>query len=93
MVNQDRANPLLIAAVAGLAGATVALLFAPQSGRETRRKVRESAEDAADSAKQTAQHGIERVRSAKEGISEAVKSTARKPKEEADQVITNLREE
>lgn len=93
MINQDRANPLLVAAMAGLAGAVVALLFAPQSGRETRRKIRESAEDAGENTRQKARQGVEKVRSAKDSIGEAVKSTAQKAKEEADQVIANAKEE
>jgi gas vesicle protein len=39
--------------VGGVIGAGIALLYAPQSGAETRRKIRNGAEDAQDWAKNT----------------------------------------
>ncbi|MCZ2147709.1 MAG: YtxH domain-containing protein [Bryobacterales bacterium] len=49
-MRKDRSSASLLGGflVGALAGATVMLLFAPQSGARTRRKIRRQAEDAAD---------------------------------------------
>lgn len=48
--------------VGGLIGATTALLFAPQSGQRTRRKIRHKAEDLSDRAEESVRHAAEDAR-------------------------------
>lgn len=93
MTEENRANPLLIATVAGIAGATAALLFAPRSGRETRRMIRDTTEEAKEHVKSSAQRGLDKARAVKEGVSEAVKSTAQVARDEADQIMSRQEEE
>lgn len=50
-MSTGRSNTLLAFILGGLAGAALALLYAPDSGREIRRKFREGIEDAEDWAK------------------------------------------
>ena len=47
----------------GIVGASLALLLAPQSGRETRRRIKEFAEDIKDKTKEYAEDVKERVTS------------------------------
>ena len=49
--NDDRAGSILVAlVVGGLAGAGIALLLAPQSGKRTRQQIADLAEDLKDYA-------------------------------------------
>ena len=67
MANEDRgmgAGSVFMTFVAGAAlGAGLALLLAPRSGKETREKLRELADDAVDRIKETARNAQERVMS------------------------------
>lgn len=46
MSKNNAVNVILAFTVGGLAGAGLALLFAPQSGQKTRRKIMDAVEDA-----------------------------------------------
>jgi gas vesicle protein len=72
-----------------VAGAALALLWAPASGEETRRKLQERARDGRDKAAEAARQGREFLRSQREGLSTAFErgkeafDQARGPKETA----------
>jgi gas vesicle protein len=72
-----------------IAGAAVALLVAPASGEETRRKLGEKAREGRDKAGEAARQGREFLRTQREGISTAFErgkeafDQARGPKETA----------
>jgi gas vesicle protein len=53
---EDRPNVVLISLVAGLVGAGLALLLAPRSGRETRDRLRHTAEDVKHQARDNYTH-------------------------------------
>jgi len=72
-----------------IAGAAVALLVAPASGEETRRKLGEKARESRDKAGEAARQGREFLRNQRDGISTAFErgkdafEQARGPKEPA----------
>ncbi len=45
---KGRSSALLAFLIGGVAGAAIALLYAPASGRETRKKIRDGVDDAGD---------------------------------------------
>jgi gas vesicle protein len=72
-----------------IAGAAVALLVAPASGEETRRKLSEKAREGREKASEAARHGREFLRNQRDGLSTAFErgkeafEQARGPKETA----------
>lgn len=60
------------------AGAGVALLYAPRSGKDTRKFIRRRAEDAKDSLVETGEHIKDTLVEKSEGILEAGKDAYRK---------------
>jgi gas vesicle protein len=72
-----------------IAGAAVALLVAPASGEETRRKLGERAREGRDKAAEAARHSREFIRNQREGLTSAFErgkeafDQARGPKETA----------
>lgn len=81
---------VLVAFVLGaIAGAAVALLVAPSSGEETRRKLGERAREGRDKASEAARQGREFLRNQREGLTSAFErgkeafDQARGPKETA----------
>jgi gas vesicle protein len=72
-----------------IAGAAVALLVAPTSGEETRRKLGEKAREGRDKAEEAARQGREFLRNQRDGLSTAFErgkeafEQARGPKETA----------
>jgi len=72
-----------------IAGAAVALLVAPASGEETRRKLGEKAREGRDKASEAARQGREFLRTQRDGLSTAFErgkeafDQARGPKETA----------
>ena len=61
MAGQQPSNNVTTALLAGLAGAAVALLFAPRSGQETRRQLQDRAHDMKDIAREdidSARHAV-----------------------------------
>jgi gas vesicle protein len=71
--NGSSAGTILMAfAVGALAGAAVALLYAPATGEETRRKLGERARDARDRAEEFAREGREFINRQRENVAAAV---------------------
>ena len=90
MSEERGAGGVLVAFVLGaIAGAAVALLVAPATGEETRRKLGEKAREGRDKANEAARQGREFLRNQREGISTAFErgkeafDQARGPKETA----------
>jgi gas vesicle protein len=71
--NGSSAGSVLVGfALGAIAGAAVALLMAPASGEETRRKLAAKAREGRDRAEQYAREGRDFVRSQRENIVSAV---------------------
>ena len=90
MADDRGAGGVMVAFMLGaIAGAAVALLVAPASGEETRRKLGEKAREGRDKANEAARQGREFLRNQREGLSTAFErgkeafEQARGPKETA----------
>ena len=71
--NENSSGPVLLAFVLGaVAGAAVALLYAPSSGEETRRKLANKAREGRDKAESAAREGREFLARQRENLSAAV---------------------
>jgi gas vesicle protein len=84
----SHAGSIVVAFVLGaIAGAAIALLWAPAAGEETRRKLGERARESRDKASEAARHGREFLRSQRDHLSSAFErgkeafDQARGPKE------------
>lgn len=73
------------AAVGALVGAGVALLYAPQSGRRTRGKIRRRAEDLAEQAE-------EKVERAREDARRTAEDVRRKAEESGERISQRVRD-
>ena len=90
-MSEDRgAGGVMVAFMLGaIAGAAVALLVAPATGEETRRKLGEKAREGRDKASEAARQGREFLRNQRDGLSTAFErgkdafEQARGPKETA----------
>ena len=72
MSDERGAGGVLVAFVLGaIAGAAVALLVAPATGEETRRKLGEKAREGRDKASEAARKGGEFLRNQREGLTTA----------------------
>jgi gas vesicle protein len=71
--NGNSAGSVLVGfALGAITGAAVALLFAPASGEETRRKLADKAREGRDRAEEFAREGRDYVRSHRDNIVSAV---------------------
>ena len=70
--NSNSAGVVLAFALGALAGAAVALLYAPASGEETRRKLAEKARESRERAEAMAREGREFVNRQRDNITAAV---------------------
>jgi gas vesicle protein len=71
--NSGSAGQVIVAfALGALAGAAVALLYAPASGEETRRRLAERAREGRDQAESLAREGREFIQRQRENLSNAV---------------------
>jgi len=96
MSQQSSNHTLALTVAAGLAGAGIALLFAPRTGRETRAKLRNSANDLKEqaddkmaAARDTLQDGIEQAR----GLKRRLTSKAKKAEHTAKNMGRELAKE
>jgi gas vesicle protein len=63
MKERDTSSMVLAALVSGMVGAGLAMLFAPQSGKETRAKIKVATHNASDKARQKAQEKMDYMKS------------------------------
>lgn len=71
--HENSSGPVLLAFVLGaVAGAAVALLYAPTSGEETRRKLAEKAREGREKAESVAREGRDFLARQRENLSAAV---------------------
>jgi gas vesicle protein len=73
MSERNGHSTLMISMMAGLAGAGMALLLAPRSGRETRARIKSSAADMKDKAEDKISRSTEKAREMKEKLMTVVK--------------------
>lgn len=76
---------LLSFLLGGMVGAGLALLLAPQSGPETRRKIREFADDVKDRTNDCVDQAKEKATGLYDQVKEQVTSTVEKAKEMIDE--------
>lgn len=77
MNNKDLAIGIGIGLVAGaVIGGVVALLFAPQSGKETRQMIKDKATGAVDTVKDKATEAVDIVKEKSGGVMELIKILA-----------------
>lgn len=86
MAEQAQRNPLVVPILAGLAGAGIALLFAPRSGRETRNQLETSTQESMDAARDRVNSGLAQAREMKDRLQSAAESTGRKARQEIDKL-------
>jgi gas vesicle protein len=71
--HENSSGPVLLAFVLGaVAGAAVALLYAPSSGEETRRKIAEKAREGREKAESVAREGRDFLARQRENLTAAV---------------------
>lgn len=70
---ESSSGSILVAFVLGaVAGAAIALLYAPAAGNETRRKIAEKAREGRQRAEDAVRQGAEFVRRQRESLSQAI---------------------
>ncbi|HEY8537165.1 MAG TPA: YtxH domain-containing protein [Vicinamibacterales bacterium] len=72
MSNHDSGSVLLAFVAGAIAGAAVALLFAPAAGEETRQFLSEKARESRERARAAARDGREALKRQKEQLAEAI---------------------
>jgi gas vesicle protein len=94
----QRGNSILTAVLAGLAGAAVALLVAPRSGRETRDKLKSEATELKNRANNELQktkgqidNKVSQMKDVKTRLGEALSNTADTAKTEIDETREETR--
>lgn len=90
MTERSSPNIALVTLMAGMAGAGLALLFAPRTGKDTRDKINQRSTELKDQAHDGYQHvrdtvnsGIEKTR---DSLTEAINRTGRIAKEQYDEL-------
>jgi gas vesicle protein len=78
--------------VGGLSGAVVALLFAPQSGEETRALIKDKSIELRDKAQISAEEAIARAEAAAADARARADDLARQLRERGQGVVENVRE-
>lgn len=77
--------------VGGLTGAVVALLFAPQSGVETRTVIKEKGIELRDKASQTADEALAKAKAIAEDANARYEEVAAEVKSRSQEVITSAK--
>jgi gas vesicle protein len=78
--------------VGGLSGAVVSLLFAPQSGEETRALIRDKSIELRDMASQTAEEALARAEAAAAEARSRAEDLAREARARAEDLAEEVRE-
>jgi gas vesicle protein len=78
--------------VGGLSGAVVALLFAPQTGEETRALIKDKSIELRDKAQQTAEEALARAEATAQEARARADELARQLKERGQEVYEDVRE-
>jgi gas vesicle protein len=93
MSDRDEFGAFLVGfIVGGLTGAVVALLFAPQSGEETRALIKDKSIELRDRASQTAEEALARAEAAAAEARARADELARQLRERGQQVYEDVRE-
>jgi gas vesicle protein len=92
MADRTAPNTLVVSLLAGLAGATVALLFAPRSGRETREMLHEKADklkhrtqEGLDTARNKVERGVESAKDMKDHLTTTIANSGRRARERMEE--------
>lgn len=93
MSDRDEFGAFLVGfIVGGLSGAVVALLFAPQSGEETRALIKDKSIELRDRAQQTAEEALARAEATAAEARARADELARQLKERGQTVYEDVRE-
>src|SRR5215207_4314815 len=93
MSDRDEFGAFLVGfIVGGLSGAVVALLFAPQTGEETRAIIKDKSIELRDRAQQTAEEALARAESTAQEARARADELARQLKERGQEVYTDVRD-
>ncbi len=93
MSDRDEFGAFLVGfIVGGLSGAVVALLFAPQTGEETRALIKDKSIELRDKAQQTTEEALARAEAAAQEARARADELARQLKERGQSVYTDVRE-
>jgi gas vesicle protein len=93
MSDRDEFGAFLVGfIVGGLSGAVVALLFAPQTGEETRALIKDKSIELRDKAQITAEEAIARAEAAAADARARADDLARQLRERGQGVVENVRE-
>ncbi|MCK6538569.1 MAG: YtxH domain-containing protein [Anaerolineales bacterium] len=93
MSDRDEFGAFLVGfIVGGLTGAVVALLFAPQSGEETRALIKDKSIELRDKAQHTAEEALARAEAAAAEARARADELAKQLRERSKEVIEDVRE-
>ncbi len=93
MSDRDEFGAFLVGfVVGGLTGAVVALLFAPQSGEETRALIKDKSIELRDKAKMSAEEAYARAEAAAKEARARAEELAHEAKVRAEQLASEVRE-
>jgi len=93
MSDRDEFGAFLVGfIVGGLSGAVVALLFAPQTGEETRAIIKDKSIELRDRAQQTAEEALARAEAAAQEARARADELARQLKERGQEVYSDVRD-
>lgn len=93
MSDRDEFGAFLVGfIVGGLSGAVVALLFAPQTGEETRAIIKDKSIELRDRAQQTAEEALARAEAAAQEARARADELARQLKERGQEVYGDVRD-
>lgn len=93
MSDRDEFGAFLVGfVVGGLTGAVVALLFAPQSGEETRALIKDKSIELRDRAAQTAEEALARAEAAAAEARQRAEELAKVARQRAEELAAEVRE-
>lgn len=91
MTERSSPNIALMSLMAGVAGAGIALLLAPRSGRETREKISQRSHELKDQAEDSYQKAMKAVNTKVDKTRESLTDALSKTKRAADEQYHELR--